>query len=115
MGFRAFGLPNGLHLQVMQVDDMSKLTPFEGATNRTAVFLCRKTSLPTTYPVPYNVWTSNVKQKVEQFGTYPEVMEAVSVKKSAAQPASNTSLKSAWLTANDTVLSGIAKMVGSSA
>jgi hypothetical protein len=38
------------------VHDLSELQVFEGATNRTAVFVCEKTRSDFKYPVPYVQW-----------------------------------------------------------
>ncbi|MBM4296940.1 MAG: SAM-dependent DNA methyltransferase, partial [Deltaproteobacteria bacterium] len=41
-GFRRFQLGDGGHLKVLQVDDLSEIQCFEGATNRTAVVIIQK-------------------------------------------------------------------------
>ena len=65
-GFRSFTYQKGeenIYLKVLSVDDMSDtLQPFEGATNRTAVFLCEKTAKPFNYPVPYILWQKTRKR-----------------------------------------------------
>ncbi|HAV43500.1 TPA: hypothetical protein DCX15_05740, partial [bacterium] len=38
-GFRKFMLPDGIPIQVLHVDDMVELNPFEGASNRTSVVI----------------------------------------------------------------------------
>lgn len=55
-GFRRFRLADKDFLGVVCVHDMSRLQPFEGATNRTAVLTVRK-GVETEYPVSYTVWS----------------------------------------------------------
>ncbi|HYX31364.1 MAG TPA: hypothetical protein VE863_22705 [Pyrinomonadaceae bacterium] len=99
---------------MMQVDDLSDLAPFEGATNRTAVFLSRKSKTKTEYPVRYDVWLSATKEHIEQYGSYAEVLEAVQIKRKAAQPSSPLAEDSAWITAERDVLNGLSRAMGES-
>lgn len=55
-GFRRFKLgKNGKSFKITQVDDMVELQPFEGATNKTSVFVCEK-GKKTVFPVTYCIW-----------------------------------------------------------
>lgn len=54
-GFRRFITPDGVPLKVLRVHDMVELLPFEGAQNRTAMFIVKKGE-QTTFPVPYIKW-----------------------------------------------------------
>ncbi len=54
-GFRKFTTPDGTPLKVLKIHDMVELLPFEGAQNRTAMFIVKK-GLSTTFPVPYIKW-----------------------------------------------------------
>ncbi|MDI3341039.1 MAG: N-6 DNA methylase [Sphaerobacter sp.] len=55
-GFRRFRIgKNGPPLRVIKAHDLVSLTPFEGASNKTAVLILEKGD-PTTYPVPYILW-----------------------------------------------------------
>lgn len=49
-GFRRFLLGNGEYIQVIAVDDMVELQPFEGASNRTSIVILEK-GTQTRYPV----------------------------------------------------------------
>jgi hypothetical protein len=56
-GFRRFRLgEDGKHLKVLKAHDLVAIQPFEGAANKTAMIVLEK-GKPTTYPVPYTVWT----------------------------------------------------------
>ncbi|WDL99056.1 hypothetical protein [Alicyclobacillus sp. ALC3] len=55
-GFRRLQIGrSGPHLQIVQVDDLTLLQPFPGATTATAVVLLRKAAA-TAFPVPWRVW-----------------------------------------------------------
>ena len=54
-GFRRFVTRRNQPLGVTWVDDFSELQLFEGASNRTVVFIMRK-GQPTKYPVQYAYW-----------------------------------------------------------
>src|SRR5262249_13107877 len=62
-GFRRLQLGNREHLKAIQVDDYSRVQCFEGATNRTAVFILQKGS-QTTYPVSYNFWQKRERGRI---------------------------------------------------
>jgi hypothetical protein len=58
-GFRKFKYQSNegeIYITPIHVDDMSALKPFEAAANRTSVLICKKTSEPFDYPIPYFVW-----------------------------------------------------------
>ncbi len=58
-GFRRFRLgAQGEPLQVQAVHDFTALRPFPGASNKTAAVILTK-GRPTSYAVPYFVWTRN--------------------------------------------------------
>jgi hypothetical protein len=54
-GFRKFLLPNGIPIKVLKIHDLVELLPFEGAQNRTSVFIIRKGE-KTAFPIPYIKW-----------------------------------------------------------
>jgi Putative RNA methylase family UPF0020 len=56
-GFRRWRLPSGEHVEVSTVEDFGALQPFEGASTHTTLLVLRRSGRPTTYPVPYLVWT----------------------------------------------------------
>jgi hypothetical protein len=137
-GFRKFRFKVNerpeVHLVPRRVTDMSDLQPFEAAANRTAVFVCEKSSEPLRYPVPYEVWSkskpttlfSAIDSKVEYGGTrsllsfsaaedLADVRAAVSVAKMAAVPVIPGNRTSPWLTVPEAALPAIQKVVGASA
>jgi len=54
-GFRKFLLPNGVPLKVLKIHDLVELLPFEGAQNRTSMFILKKGE-KTSFPIPYIKW-----------------------------------------------------------
>ena len=56
-GLRNWRLPEGTPLRVDQVDDLSLLQPFRGATVKTSVVQITKGKI-TEYPVRYRVWST---------------------------------------------------------
>jgi hypothetical protein len=96
------------------VDDMSDFQPFEGATNRTAVFVCRKSSKPFQYPVPYIVWRKKAPGRIEQDFTLDKVLQATERREIAAIPVDRQQPTSPWLTAPEAALPGIRKVIGQS-
>jgi hypothetical protein len=116
-GFRSFTYQKGdknICLKVLSVDDMSSLQPFEGATNRTAVFLCEKTVKPFDYPVPYILWQKTKRKRIDQDATLEEVWAETLQHELGAVPVNRVDSTSPWLTAPETALSGIQKVIGKS-
>lgn len=60
-----------LFLRPLAVHDLSRLQVFEGATNRTAVFICEKETKEFDYPVPYYQWRGPAR--IAQEDTLEEV------------------------------------------
>jgi len=116
-GFRTFKYEKQgqtVRLEVMHVDDMSNFQPFEGATNRTAVFVCQKSSEPFRYPIPYVVWRKIQRGRISQDATLDEVLEATERQELAAAPVDEHQPTSPWLTAPEKALPGLRKAIGQS-
>ena len=96
-GFRRFRLGDGDFLRVRHVHDMSKLQPFEGATNRTAVLALDK-GVKTKFPVKYTVWSKRETYALTQESTVEEAMEATARHDIAAFPIDPNDATSAWIT-----------------
>lgn len=66
-GFRRFRLgEDGAEFRVLQVDDLCGVKTFEGINTRSALVLIRKGERH-TFPVPYNVWTSDGTERMTAF------------------------------------------------
>ena len=116
-GFRTFTYDEGeetVYLDVLSVDDMSDLQPFEGATNRTAVFLCEKTAKPFNYPVPYIIWQRTRKGRIDQEAILADVRTETLQRELGAIPVDEKDPTSPWLTTPEEALSGIRKAIGRS-
>jgi hypothetical protein len=116
-GFRTFQYKKQdkmVYLQVVHVDDMSPFQPFEGATNRTAVFICEKAKKPFNYPVSYTVWQKIKRGQINQDATLDEVQKGTQQSELAASPVDKDNITSPWLTAPKKALVGIQKVIGKS-
>lgn len=116
-GFRTFTYherEENVYLDVLSVDDMSDLQPFEGATNRTAVFLCQKNVKPFNYPVPYILWQKMKRGRIDQDATLEEVHAETLQQQLGAIPVDKNDPTSPWLTVPEAALSGTRKAIGRS-
>jgi hypothetical protein len=116
-GFRRLSFAqNGrtIHLVPQKVIDMTDLHPFEGATNRTATFVCRQSDRPTDWPVPYETWTLRSGTCVNDNSQIDSVRENVVVRKMGAVPMHSDRVNSAWLTVAKDAIPGLTKAMGSS-
>jgi hypothetical protein len=114
-GFRRFRLGDGKPMQVLHVDDMMELQPFEGASNRTAVVILQK-GRPTKYPMPsYLYWRKTSKGKsIATTSKFEDVLQMTERKQFAAQPVDESDLTSPWLTARPKAIKSVKKVLGQS-
>ena len=99
-------------LKPLIVHDLSAMQVFEGATNRTAVFVCKKTPQPFQYPVKYTTWSG--ASRIAQDESLPSVLNATTQRKIEAMPVVTSKDSSPWLTAPEQALPGIQKVIGPS-
>ncbi len=110
-GFRRFQLGDKEPFQVLQVDDLSGLQPFEGATNRTAIVTFQK-GRATKYPVPYLYWRKKGGEAVKLDDNLDTALSKVEVRQWQAQPINPDEPTSPWLTARPKALGAIQKAIG---
>lgn len=89
------------------VHDLSAMQVFEGATNRTAVFVCERTPKKFSYPVAYVQWLG--PSRIDQDETLEKVNKSVTWRNLAAIPIEREKLTSPWLTAPAAAIDGIRK------
>ncbi|MBC8264297.1 MAG: SAM-dependent DNA methyltransferase [Anaerolineales bacterium] len=115
-GFRRFRLgEKGQHLRVLHVDDLSRLQPFEGATNRTSVVVCQR-GRKTRYPVPYTLWgrgTGSARVDIDK--PLDEVLAETTRANLWAQPVDSKAPTSPWMTARKAALKALQKAMGPAA
>jgi hypothetical protein len=99
-------------LKPLVVHDLSALQVFEGATNRTAFFICEKTRQPFKYPVKYIAWSG--PSRIAQDESLASVLDMTSQSRMGAVPVVTTKESSPWLTAPARALSAIRKVIGQS-
>lgn len=109
-GFRRFSFPSDgstAFVNVKTVHDITRLRPFVGALNRTAVLVCERSSCPTSYPVPYWMWTPRRR------GAMPAShVESAEKARFAASPIDEQNSASAWLTIPEELMRAIRQIVG---
>jgi len=113
-GFRRFRLGEGDYLSLIHTDDMSDFQPFEGATNRTAVFALQR-GRPTKYPVPYTLWKKKPKATIRLDDALDEVIKVTTRANLYAQPVDIGDLTSPWLTLSKAAGTALRKMIGAAA
>ena len=112
-GFRRFRLgEKGQRFRVLHVDDLSRLQPFEGATNRTSVVVCQR-GQKTRYPVPYTLWSRGTgRARVDIDKPLDEVLAETTRANLWAQPVDGKTLTSPWMTARKAALKALQKVIG---
>lgn len=116
-GFRRFILPDKTTFRPLVVEDMIRLNPFEGATNRTAVAVFNK-GQPIQYPVSYQYWKKRDtgRGSAIAFDTpYEEVSKGkITFRAWQAEPVNKSDLTSAWITARPKALRALRNVLGNS-
>jgi len=117
-GFRRFVLPDNTPFGPLVVEDMVKLSPFEGASNRTSVAVLIK-GRAVRYPVSYQYWTKRESGRGSAVGfdtPYEEVTKhKITYREWQAEPVDRGDPTSAWITARPRALRAIRKILGKSA
>ena len=89
-GFRRFRLGDGVAFRVEEAHDFSSFQPFHTASDRqiktrTLSLRIRKGE-PTSYPVPYHVWTKARRGHVPEDSSWPAARAALQREELAARP-----------------------------
>lgn len=118
-GFRGFrySRPGATErfLSPVNVEDLSAIQVFEGATNRTAVFIAGKRKDAVKFPVPYVLWGKHKKAKITQDSSLKEVLTKVDRRDEFAQPVDKNDPRSPWITGTLPVLDVLSVLHGNSA
>jgi len=123
-GFRSFQIlrpaplpgrsnpPSGpIPLRVIRVDDLVKLQPFEGASNRTALLVLEK-GTPTCYPVRYFRWRKKGKKRFTYDSPLEDVLSATQRLEWVAEPVNYPhDPTSPWLTVPPATLQALRNKV----
>lgn len=110
-GFRRLQLGDREYLKAIQVDDFNEVQCFEGATNRTAVFILQK-GAETKYPVTYNYWRKRQRGNIPTNVDHEEAMERLRHLRWVAQPISSAKKNSPWITGRRRALQHIQNVIG---
>jgi SAM-dependent methyltransferase len=115
-GFRRFRFERDadhlIHIEPLKVIDMTDLHPFEGATNRTAIFICRPSDTGPKWPVRYEIWRLKKGTSVPEATDIDAVLKNVSKTRMGAIPMNVDLSNSAWLTAPDDTIPALKKVMG---
>ncbi|MFH0765931.1 MAG: N-6 DNA methylase [Calditrichota bacterium] len=100
------------YITPLKVEDLSAMQVFEGATNRTAVFICEKQTHAFKFPIKYTIWRgpSRIAPEVSLAGA----RSLVNTSELGALPVDLHKPSSPWLTAPNRALSGLKKVIGRS-
>ena len=117
-GFRGFrySRPGAAEkfLSPLEVEDLSTIQVFEGATNRTAVFIAGKRKEAVKFPIPYVLWSKHKGAKITQDSSLKEVLAKVSRRDEFAQPVDKDDPRSPWITGTLPVLDVLSVLQGHS-
>ena len=113
-GFRRFRLQDETALKVVEVDDLSNLQPFEGATNRTSIVTLLKGG-KTIFPVSYKVWKRRGgAPTVASEDSLSQVLAKTNREDQVAEPIDSNNETSQWITAPSESLTALKKVLGHS-
>ncbi len=102
------------YIQPLMVHDLSDFQCFEGTTNRTSIFIGRKSDKAFDYPVPYTVWSKVARGRLDTRAKLEEIEQKVDRVEISAEPVDSGKPTSPWLTAPAKALAGIKKVLGRS-
>jgi len=97
-GFRLFRLPGdeNVKFKVIEVHDYTAIKPFDDATNKPTLFVMKKGTVPTTYPLPWIKWTKQKGRRIHSCDSLSDIREKTIQTTCVAQPISSPG--SPWLT-----------------
>ena len=115
-GFRGFrysrpGFPEQF-MAPIEVEDLGTIQAFEGATNRTAVFIAGKSNSAAKPPLPYILWSKKKGAKIDQDSSLREVLLKVDRLKQVAKPVDKNDPRSPWITGARSVLDVLTALQG---
>ena len=99
-------------MKPLVVHDLSEMQVFEGATNRTAVFVCERRREGFDYPVKYVKWSG--PSRVDQDDDISAVLRKSSREEMRAIPVEKEKPSSPWLTTSKESVKGIQRVLGRS-
>mgnify|MGYP001048889196 CR=1 FL=1 len=111
-GFRAFNISGNFSLEVLTVDDLVDVRPFD-ASNKTSVF-CAQKGNPTTYPVPYYKWIRPKGITINSHHNLEAVFDICEIEEQIGSPIDDAAITSPWLTGSHTTIEKLKKLVGNS-
>ena len=108
-GFRQFMISD-MPIRIVEVDDLSQIRAFPGASTRAAILIMEKGQAP-RYPVPYRLWKKTGKA-IKEDDSLETVLGKVKRSELSAEPVAAPD--SAWLSGYPAAQSGVRKLLGES-
>lgn len=114
-GFRGFQIKDNFCFNILSVDDMAKIQPFD-ASNKTSIFCAVKSkpTFPNKYPVKYYKWTKPNGVKLDSRHTLEMVLKYLKVENQIAIPIDKNNISSPWLTGDVATVKLLYRLVGKS-
>ena len=112
-GFRRFEIENNFYFNVVSVDDMVSLQPFD-ASNKTAVFIAKKSKKPNKYPVKYFKWKKKPGYSLDAKHTLEIVTSNVDIEEQIAIPIDKDKPSSPWISGEKYLVGKLQLLVGKS-
>ncbi len=112
-GFRRFEIEDNFYFNVLSVDDMVSLQPFD-ASNKTAVFIAKKSKTPNKYPVKYFKWKKHAGYSLDAKHTLEIVTYNVDIEEQIAIPIDKDKSSSPWISGEKSLVGKLHKLVGNS-
>jgi hypothetical protein len=114
-GFRGLQIKDNFCFNIISVDDMAKIQPFDAA-NKTSIFCAvkNKPTIPNKYPVKYYKWTKPNGVKLDSRHTLEMVLKNLKVAIQTAIPIDKSNISSPWLTGDIATVKLLYKLVGNS-
>lgn len=114
-GFRGLQIKDNFCFNIISVDDMAKIQPFDAA-NKTSIFCASKAepTKPNKYPVKYFKWSKPNGIKLDSRHTLEMVMKNLKIATQTAIPIDKAHVSSPWLTGDSETVKILYKLVGNS-
>jgi len=105
-GFRKFIAYN---TEIIKIEELSELYPFEGATNRTGLLILKNGK--SDFPVPCKVWISTKTTGISQEDNLQNVYNSTTQYNACLYPIESNFPKSPWMICTEKSYEGIKKLI----
>jgi len=116
-GFRRFCFEDRqkkVFIQVKRVYDITRLSPFPGASSKTALVVCQRSDRPTVFPVPYILLRSRPGKAETELEKTGRIDHKEGMTSLFAVPIDSSEPGSCWLTVPEAAIEPLRKVIGRS-